>query len=250
MKYILTAFLFYSLYSHSQLTTFGDKINGNPLEYKETFYEAKKIKNKFEKGKYLYDDIFTKNTNGEFVKQTTFPLEKWETPQNTFNEKKQKTLIEIFSEDGTVNEKTKFIYTENKLVEEEYYLADTLSSKYKYEYKNGNKAKKIEYSLLKNVPISTVDYSYDSNNNLIKESYKYSSDQEDINIYEYNEKNFLTKYYRKLSFPPSSDIEPKIAKKITYVKYDNYNWTEVFFEDCLDCDSGSKIYFIERDYKY
>jgi hypothetical protein len=148
-----------------------------------------------------------------------------------------------------VLEKSKYIYSNNMLIEEEYYLRDTLDSKYKYEYKNGNKVSKTSYSLLTNEPISVDSYSYDVNNNLIKESIP-TSLGEDVNIYEYNENNFLTKYYRKTSFPPSTDLEPKIAKIITYVKYDNYNWTEVFFEDCLDCDSGSKIYFIDRVYKY
>ena len=253
MKYILIIIAFFSINSNSQTTNFGDKINGMPKEYKETFFEAKKINNKYVKGKYLYDDTFVININNEYVKQTMFPLEKWETPQYKYNDNNLKIEIINYYETGEIINRTKFKYnSENKIIEEQfYYASDTLISNSVYEYNNNLLTKKIEkiynYDVENSIQINNTTYKYDLKENLISELYN-SDFQELLYTYKYNKDNYLTEVYWKDSLTPK-DKELKISKKNQYIKYDKFNWTETFFED-YSGNGKSKIYYIERIYKY
>ncbi len=253
MKYILLIIGLFSVNSNSQTTSFGDKINGKVKEYKETFFEAKKINNKYVKGKYLFDDTFEIDINNEFVKQSIFSPEKWDIPQNTYNNNRKIETVNYY-EDGKIINRTKFIYnSEGVLTEEQfYYASDTLISNTTYEYESSLIIKKItknyNYDEEKKINIDVVTYKYDLNRNLVSEFLK-TENQEELTTYKYNDKNYLIETYSKSSFPiPNKKL--KLCKKIEYVKYDNYNWTEIFFEDGLCSDNKSKIFFVERIFKY
>jgi hypothetical protein len=253
MNFFHTLFFFVFLNAYSQNNSVLEEIKGNPKEYKETWYEAKKTKTGFVKGKYLHDDVYIKDSNGEFMKQSFFPMNKWDFPQNRYNDKKQKLETINYYDDGGIINRTEFFYDKNKVVQEKfYYNSDTIISSVKYEYQNDLIIKKLEFDAEKGIlsdnPQSVITYKYDGRNNMIKESHD-SNFQNDVFSYVYNDKNFMTEFYRKLSFPVP-DKESKLSMRFEYKNYDLHNWTEIYVEDDIDSDKKSKCYFIQREFKY
>lgn len=255
MKYIaLILIMFTSNISNSQSINFFMNIAGNPKEYKEIHYEAKKIKNEYVKGKYLYDESYVKNSDNEFIKQRLIPSKKWELPQNKYNIYKQITESINYNETGEIINKTIFKYnSQNKLAEEQfYYDSDTLISDCIYEYRNNLLVKKIEKEYFhdeeNSYQLNNTTFTYDVNNNLISEL-NLSDFQEVQYSYKYDKLNYLIEVYRKNSLYDDFK-ELRIVNKIKYINLDQYNWTEIFFEEIKTDHTKSKVYFIERIYKY
>lgn len=254
MKFLYPLFFFILFNAHAQDSqdAFAE-IKGSPKEYKETWYEAKKTKTGFVKGKYLHDDVYSINAHGEIVKEGMFPPEKWEIPENSYNNENQKIGTINYNEDGKIKDRTKFLYDKNKLVEEKIYGdSDTLFVSRKYVYLNNVAIKKLEFKaengVLKTTPNEVTTYEYDAKNNLSTESTVYE-DEYYAFAYKYNDKNFITEVHSKSSFPVR-DKEFSISIRYNYQKYDLYNWTEVYLEDGLSSDRKPSYYFIQREFKY
>ncbi|MBS7253825.1 hypothetical protein [Flavobacterium branchiicola] len=250
--YLLFFFIFFNVHAQDSQNAFAE-LKGNPKEYKETWYEAKKTKTGFVKGKYLHDDVYGVNAHGEIIKQGMFPAEKWEIPQNSYNKENQKIETINYNEEGGIKDKTKFIYDKNKLVKENIYDdSDVLFVSKKYEYLNNLAVRKLEFrtenGTLKTAPDEITTYEYDAKNNISTESTAYD-DEYNAYAYKYNDKNLITEIYSKSSFPVR-ETEFKVSIRYNYQKYDVNNWTEMYLEDGLSSDGKPSYYFIEREFKY
>ena len=241
----------------SQETSFGDVIKGSVDEYTETFYKANKNKNgKYEKGHYLYDITYQKNQYGEFVEYRLFPDTK--TNQNKYNEKKQKIETTNYYDDGSVINRTKFIYNKERLIEKLfYYQSDTIINKTLFEYNKDNllsKAIRLSYDYdygKITIDTTTTLYKYDEKGNKIEELFE-SSRQRITEKFVYNPKNYLIEYYFCDQFPQKIELHLLLTKRVTYLKYDENNWLECIFEDGLNSKSPDKpdVFFVERKIKY
>jgi len=255
-KILLIVFFINVNLSFGQITELKDTIKGNVESFKETWFEAKYSSKGFQKTNYLHDDEFFKNENNIFVKKTIFPLEKYETPQNEYNSKNQVINTINYYEDGKIINKTTYLYLNDLLVEENFYLSsDKIQTKKTYEYKNGKKSNIIEYLWDENenifIKFSTTTYSYDIINQ-ISENIDYEKQDDWLYQYKYNNKNFLTEIhfaeYKKNEIP-----KLKLKKKILYVSDDGINWLSAFFIDEYDENIFTKpikIFYIEREINY
>lgn len=254
MKFLYPLFFFIFINIHAQDSRDAFAIiKGNPKGYKETWYEAKKTKTGFVKGKYLHDDVYSINAHGEIVKQSFMPPEKWEVPQTSYNKDNLKIETINYNEEGGIKDRTKFLYDKNKLIEEKVYGdSDTLLVSNKYEYLNNLAVRKLEFraenGVLKSTPSEITTYEYDSKNNILEESIVYE-DEYVAFAYKYNDKNFMTEVHSKSSFPVR-EKEFSISIRYNYQKYDLNNWTEVYVEDELSSDRKPSYYFIQREFKY
>ena len=233
----------------SQSTSFGDVIKGDVKKYKEVWYKAKKDKNGYTKLDKLHYDTYVKNDNNEFIKETLFPPEKHEIPQNIYDENKLKIKTINYYKDGKVLNRRDYIYKDGKLTEEFfYYSSDTIISNKKYFYKNKLKVKEIKinhlYGMFKTTDTTKTTFEYDSRSNLIKSSF-YSAHNTNIDKYSYNNKNYLTSIHYS-----HNNIDFKLSHLIKYVKYDNHNWTSLFFESEFKSGKSNKCYYIEREIYY
>ena len=259
MKNIIIFIYLFSINCISQETAIEDIVNGNPKEYKQTYFKAKKVNNKYVKGTYLYDETFVLNRYNEFEKQTLIPLEKWETPQNIYNSKNQKIEIQNFNESSEIVNKTKLKYNSENLLFTEELFDETgiLKSISTNEYLNKKIIKKVTKDLNNEYEnkeqIENRTYSYDLNGNLVNKLFK-SSDQEYLDEYKYDEKNHLIESFTNQKYPLKSN-GTIITQKREVIKCDKYNWTEIFLENFKYIDyqlksNDSDIFFIERIFKY
>ncbi|TBT97605.1 hypothetical protein CWI39_2849p0020 [Hamiltosporidium magnivora] len=256
-KIFICVFICISSISNAQVTEIKDTIKGNVSSFKETWYDAKTTKKGFQKGKYLHDDEYLKNENNVFVKKTIFPLEKYEIPQNEFNNKNQILKSVKYSEDGNIINKTLYIYKNDTLVEENFYLtSDTITSKKTFEYKDNKKYKTIEYYFDKDenklVKNSVTTYLYDNKNGTITKNIDYEYQDDWIYLYKYNNKHFLIELYFA-EYKKNEKPNLKIIKKIIYTSDDGTNWLTAYFIDEFDkvnSTKPSKIYFLERQFNY
>ena len=251
MKNILIFLILFTSDIYCQIESFG-KINGQPKKYKETFFEANNVKNRYTKGKYLYDDIYVKDSNNIFIKQSIFAEDKMELSKDVYKNKLKIETIN-YDESGKIVNKTKFKYNLQDIIIEEdfYYSSDTLISKTNFEYDNNLLILKtiIEYNLGSNGRISKVNYTYDLKNNLTS-MYYVNDDQDIFDKFVYNNKNYLIEFYSKSSFP-NRNQKLQLCNKINYLEYDNFNWTKIFLEEGICRDDGkSNIYYIERKFEY
>ncbi|MDP5198889.1 hypothetical protein [Flavobacterium sp. DG2-3] len=249
MKLIYLAFFFVFINASAQTEELLGAIRGNPKEYKETFYKAKKTKTGFIKGEFLYEKVYVKDSNNEFVEYSEFPSEEKDSKKNIYNKDNQKIESIFYDDEGKVVGKTKFVYLNKNLIEEKFYREEKYEKFIKYDYENDLLVKKTEAYLEDDGSINsswTYSYEYDANKNIIKETYL-NGIQNDVYTYKYNEKNFPTEIYGKITL--NHDKEPRLYNKSVYQKYDDYNWTGVYFQD-INSDNKIEINYIEREFKY
>jgi hypothetical protein len=251
----ITYFLFLvnGLHCYAQ-AQFLDNIKGNPKEYVETYYEAKKVNNALVKGKETNSITYVKDSNNVFVAQSVFTRDKWELPETKYSATHQKLEVTNYYDDGEVMNRTKYKYdTKGFLTEEDfYYASDTLITKTIHEYNGSLRTKSISYVIENGVVTDGIDsytsFEYDKNKNLIREIYS-SSAQNDTLLYTYGDRNFLTAYYRNLALYHEGK-EPILYSRYTYKTADKYNWTAVFYEESIDRKESYSVYFIERKFVY
>lgn len=249
MKYITTIIIvtiFFKFDCIAQPLNYDSKINGNPIEYKETTFEAKKVDGKLVKGKYLNDVIFIKDVNNKYVEQTISPSEKWGIPQNKYDSNNLKTETIEYFENGDISNRIFYKYNIDKqLIEDKLYELDTLKTITTYQYKNSLLSKSIKKNIWSDnsFQITETNFEYDTNKNLVRQVYSDGPQQLQYS-YKYDKNNNLIEIYCKDDFI-ARDKELKLIQVLTYIKFDEYNCTEIFIEN-----SPKEIFCIERVYKY
>lgn len=249
MKFICSLFLFAFINASAQTEEILGDIRGNPKEYKETYYEARKTKTGFVKGQRLYDMVYIKNSDNEFVEYSEFSSKEKDLKKNIYNKNNQKVESIFYDDKGKIIGKTKFLYENKNLIEEKEYRGEKHEKFIKYDYENNLLVKKTEAYLEDDGSINsswTFSYEYDTNKNIIKETFL-SGIQNDVFTYKYNERNFMTETYGKVTL--NHDKTPKLYYKSVYQNYDNYNWTGVYFQR-INSDNKIEINYIEREFKY
>ena len=229
------------------------KIKGNPKSYTETYFGVNKINDQLIKGEETNEEFFKINIYNVLELQYKEKPEKWEVPKEIYNSLNQKIESIEYNDEGEIINKTKYYYDiNNKLIEEKFYFeSDNLILNTTYLYKNDLLDIKTinDFSTLSNGKhtISYVIYKYD-NNNLISEHYK-SITEERLSVYKYDNNNNLIETYYNYDFPANEE-KLQLCKKITYIKFDKFNWTEIFIEDNLCIKNEAIKYFLVREYKY